>query len=110
MACIIKYLLIYYNYAQLKAYFMENLDSDHQYLVNYRGHCNAHAGDGASMHPFSWYWKNELEFQAKRNLALNALDDNKAESLIISEQQLCDYEIILFFMIITWVLSFYNLS
>ena len=104
-----KYLIFSYRYSKLKEYFSINLLAEDKYLVNYGGHCNAQAKDGESLHPFSWYWKDEVIFQEKRNITIKGFDEMRGNSLISIETKLCDYELILFFLIVTGLLSFYQL-
>jgi len=104
-----EYLIFSYKYSKLKEYFSVNLMAEDKYLVNYGGHCNARAKDGESLHPCSWYWKDEVIFQEKRNITIKEFDEKRGNSLINIENKLCDYEIFLFFLIIIGVLSFYQL-
>ncbi|MCF6176887.1 MAG: hypothetical protein L3J71_14095 [Victivallaceae bacterium] len=106
---IIKYSIMSYKYSKLKDYFSMNLSPDDKYLVNYSGHCNASAQEGANLHPFSWYWKDEVTFQEKRNKKLIEFDENSGKALIVIEKKLCYIEVIMFFLVIIAFLSFYKL-
>lgn len=108
-ALAMRYVVFFYKYSQLKTYFWNNLDINDKYVVNYRGHCNASAKEGESLHPLSWYWKDEVLFQQKRNRTIIEFNHTNGKALITIEKLLCDSELMLFSLIIIGCLSFYKL-
>ena len=106
---LIYYFIMTYKHTKLKSFFIENLSIQDKKVMHYGFHRCAYAEMGASSHPFSWYWRKEVEFQKKRNRAITDLDKMKGVALINLEKLLCDLEWLTVLIFLFFLLSFQNI-